>query len=159
MNEHILTGNLLRELLHLGLQEATHEHWEDLAFLRRSKSPYMAVFSYMFEEPNEPLLRLRHPPRPESCTNNDGVKPPFCFKTTDHTIRWSKSQHHLQVSRLDSRKVDFKVSRQCHLPVRVTTGVGWLVVQPWAQRVLLHSQQQGATCRGRESAEHSLRIV
>jgi hypothetical protein len=30
MNEHILTGNLLRELLRLGLQEATHEHWEDL---------------------------------------------------------------------------------------------------------------------------------
>jgi len=30
MNEHILTGNLPRELLRLGLQEATHEHWEDL---------------------------------------------------------------------------------------------------------------------------------
>ncbi len=30
MNEHILTGNLPRELLPLGLQEATHEHWEDL---------------------------------------------------------------------------------------------------------------------------------
>jgi hypothetical protein len=30
MNEHILTGNLPRELLGLDLQEATHEHWEDL---------------------------------------------------------------------------------------------------------------------------------
>jgi hypothetical protein len=30
MNEHILTGNLPRELLRLGLQEATHKHWEDL---------------------------------------------------------------------------------------------------------------------------------
>jgi hypothetical protein len=30
MNEHILTGNLPRELLRLGLQEATYEHWEDL---------------------------------------------------------------------------------------------------------------------------------
>jgi hypothetical protein len=30
MNEHILTGNLPRELSSLGLQEATHKHWEDL---------------------------------------------------------------------------------------------------------------------------------
>ncbi len=30
MNEHIITGNLPGELLHLGLHEATHKHWEDL---------------------------------------------------------------------------------------------------------------------------------
>jgi hypothetical protein len=31
MNEYILTGNLPpRELSRLGLQEATHKHWEDL---------------------------------------------------------------------------------------------------------------------------------
>jgi hypothetical protein len=30
MNEHILTGNLPKELLRLDLQEVTHKHWEDL---------------------------------------------------------------------------------------------------------------------------------
>jgi hypothetical protein len=30
MNDHILTGNLPIELSRLGLQEATHKHWEDL---------------------------------------------------------------------------------------------------------------------------------
>jgi hypothetical protein len=30
VNEHILTGNLPRELLRLGLHEVTHKHWEDL---------------------------------------------------------------------------------------------------------------------------------
>jgi hypothetical protein len=30
INKHILSGNLSQEFLHLGLQEATHEHWGDL---------------------------------------------------------------------------------------------------------------------------------
>jgi hypothetical protein len=31
------------------------------------------------------------------------------------TIRWSKSHHHLHGSKLNRRKVDFKVMRQHHL--------------------------------------------
>jgi hypothetical protein len=75
----------------------------------------MAIYSHTLAESNKSLLRPRHLPRPDSCINNDGVKPPSCFKAADHTIRQSKSQHHLQVSKLDSRKVTFEVSRQCHI--------------------------------------------
>jgi hypothetical protein len=47
MNEHILTGNLPRELLRLGLQEATHEHWEDLeprTFVYGNSKPINGVY-------------------------------------------------------------------------------------------------------------------
>jgi hypothetical protein len=80
----------------------------------------MAVYSCVLEEPNKPLLRPRHPTRPESGINDDGVKPPSHFKATDHTIRWSKSHHHLHVSKLDRMGVNFKV--YTILPVGVTTG-------------------------------------
>ncbi len=87
----------------------------------------MADYSHALEEPNEPLLRPRHPPRPESHTNNDRVEPPSCFKATDHTIRRSKSQHDLQVSKLNSRKVNFKVLRQRHFTCWSYNGlrIGW----------------------------------
>jgi hypothetical protein len=87
----------------------------------------MAVYSHTLEEPNELLLRPRHLPRPESCTKDNRVEPPSHFKATDHTIWWSKSQHHFQVSRLNSRKVDFKVSRQCHFTLWSYNGsrVSW----------------------------------
>ncbi len=43
------------------------------------------------------------------------------------TIRWSKSHHHLHVSKLDRRKVDFKVSKQRHFTHWSHNGlrVGW----------------------------------
>jgi hypothetical protein len=87
----------------------------------------MAAYSHALEELNKPLLRPRHPSRPESHINNNGVKPSFCFKATDHTIRRSKSQHHLQLSGLNSRKVDFKVSRLHHFTSWSYNGlrVGW----------------------------------
>jgi hypothetical protein len=47
MNKHILIGNLSRELLHLGLQEATHKHWEDLeprTFVYGNGKPINGVF-------------------------------------------------------------------------------------------------------------------
>jgi hypothetical protein len=57
----------------------------------------------------------------------NGVKPPSHFKATDHTIRQSKSLHHLHVSKLNKRKVDFKVSRQRHFTCWSHNGlrVGW----------------------------------
>ncbi len=86
-----------------------------ITFLRGSKSPYIAVYSHALEESNEPKLRPRYPPQQETGTNDNRVKLPLHFKATDHTIRRSKSQHHPQVSRLDRRKVNVKVSRQRHL--------------------------------------------
>jgi hypothetical protein len=47
MNEHILTGNLPRELLRLGLQEATHKRWEDLepcTFVYGNGKPINSVY-------------------------------------------------------------------------------------------------------------------
>jgi hypothetical protein len=50
INKHILTDNLPRELLCLGLQEATHEHWEDL-------EPCTFVYGY-----DKPIIGVYHTP-------------------------------------------------------------------------------------------------
>ncbi len=44
-------------------------------------------------------------------------------------------------------------------PLEVQWVEGWLMIQPLAQHVLLHSQQQEATRRGGGSTEHGSRIV
>jgi hypothetical protein len=47
INEHILTGNLTREVLHLVLHEATHKHWEylePLTFVYGDSKPIDGVY-------------------------------------------------------------------------------------------------------------------